>query len=136
MAENTNIGLTAEAWADIVIQRWERKIIAQHITETRELLNSFSHQIMVDAAGNPNLIQFAFKYYGKFVDMGVGNGVKVGFGGKSNRKAKPWYSKTFAAQVHKLGQILADKYGRKATLVIIENIDDNALKHKKSWTTI
>jgi len=122
MADNTNIGLTVEAWAEITIKRWEQKIVALGIGHTRELINSFTLHIISDANGNPSLIQFAFEYYGKFVDMGVGKGVKIGLGGHTNRKSKPWYSKTFAAEVHSLGRILADKYAQKATLVIVEGI--------------
>jgi hypothetical protein len=54
------------------------------------------------ANGNPERITFAFNYYGRFVDMGVSRGInyeKVEF---SNRKAKPWYSKTFFGQLEKL----------------------------------
>jgi hypothetical protein len=124
MAENTNIGLTAEAWADIMIERWEQKIVAQGIGESRDLINSFTHQVITDANGDPTLIQFAFEYYGKFVDMGVGRGVKIGFSGQTNRKPKPWYSKTFAAQVYKLAELLAKKYAKKATIVIVEGIQE------------
>jgi len=126
MSENTNIGLTAQAWADIVVERWEQKIVTMGIGSTQDLLKSFTSQVITDSGGNPELIRFAFNYYGRMVDMGVGKGVKASDAGLSNttRKPKPWYNKTFAAQVHKLAEILAEKYAKKVNLIIVETITD------------
>jgi hypothetical protein len=33
--------------------------------------------VQTQANGNPELIIFTFEYFGKFVDMGVGRGVKI-----------------------------------------------------------
>lgn len=105
---------TAIAWADIVIQRWESKITQLNIVETSELLRSFTSQVVVDSKGDPEKIVFTFMYYGIFPDMGVGNGVPYSMVPHSNRTPKPWYSRRFAAEVHKLAAIMADKYGEKA----------------------
>ncbi len=123
MADNTNIGLTVEAWADIVIERWEQKIERLGIMSTGALLRSFYHTVQTQANGDPELIIFTFEYYGKFVDMGVGRGVTVEQVESSNRRPKYWYSKVFFSQLEKLKDILAAKYARKAQLEIITNVE-------------
>jgi len=122
MAENTNMKLTVEAWADIVIERWEQKIRRSGVYHTGKLVQSFSQMVRTQANGNPDLIQFAFGYYGRFVDMGVGRGVPYDRVHLSNRRAKPWYSKTFFSQLEKLKEILEEKYGLKAQYSIIQEI--------------
>lgn len=132
MAENTNIELTVQAWADIVIQIWLDKIEKLKINYSYQLADSFVNHVVSHANGNVARIEFAFNYYGKFVDMGVGRGTTLDDvrAGNTNRKPKPWYSRTFYGEVRKLSQLLAEKYARKGALIVVENIDDNALK----WT--
>ena len=55
--------------------------------------------------------------------MGVGRGFSIGEVEFSDRRRKPWYSKTFFSQVKKLGEILSVKYSEKAKAVIVENIE-------------
>lgn len=130
MAENTDINLTLQAWADIVIQIWLDKVEKLRMNYSYQLSDSFVNHVVSHANGNVAKIEFAFNYYGKFVDMGVGKGVTLEDVGNPNttRKPKPWYSRTFYAEVKKLTEILAQKYARKGVLTVIENIDDNALK--------
>ena len=123
MGENTNLGLTVEAWADIVIERWEIKIQRLKIYDSGQLVRSFYHHVKTQANGNPELIVFTFEYYGKFVDMGVGRGVTVEEVSFSNRRPRAWYSKIFFSQLEKLKEILAEKYARKAQLEIITNVE-------------
>lgn len=127
MAENTNIGLTIEAWANIVIERWEQKIERLKIGSTGQLVKSFQQHVQTHANGDPELITFTFEYYGKFVDMGVGRGVTVHQSEFTGRRAKPWYSKVFFSQLEKLKDILAEKYARKAQLSIITTIEKTDL---------
>jgi hypothetical protein len=146
MAENTNLGLTVEAWADIVIERWERKIDLLKIGRTGNLAKSFAQHVNTQANGDVDLVTFTFEYYGKYVDMGVGRGMTAGsrndlgesFYSKRNdlgqlhthsRVKKPWYSKVFFSELIKLREILAQKYAYKAQMAIITeveqlNIDD------------
>lgn len=123
MADNTNLGLTVEAWADIVIERWENKIERLGIGSSGQLVKSFYHTVQTQSDGNPELIIFTFEYYGKFVDMGVGNGIAYNEVEFSNRTPKKWYSKTFFSQLEKLKELLAAKYARKAQLEIITNVE-------------
>lgn len=142
-AENTDLRVTLEAWADIVLELWQEKIDRLNIGVSWQLVDSLVQHIISEAGGNISMIEFAFKYYGKFVDMGVGNGVDLGSVGDlqterrlvgketgNRRRPKPWYNKTLYAQTQRLVEILAEKYARKGLLAIIENVDDNALK----WT--
>lgn len=109
----------AERWADIVIERWIRNINAMGIGSSGELLKSLQAHVTNDAEGNPAKITFAFLYYGVFVDMGVGRGVK--FGQESgNGKRKPWYSNVFMKEVSTLGRLMADRYGYDAATLPVK----------------
>lgn len=127
MSDNQNISLTVEAWAKIVIERWELQMARAGVRGTGKLLNSFMYTIHSQANGNPELIQFAFNYYGKFVDMGVGRGVTLETVETTNRKPKPWYSKVFWGQFQKLKELMVEKYQIKSTMSIITEIEKNDL---------
>ena len=146
MAENTDIKLTVEAWAEIVLDRWIDKIEKLGIGYSLQLEESFRMEVISNAGGDVARIEFAFKYYGTFVDMGVGRGVKLnqikevridrrleGRHKGNYRQAKPWYGKTFYAERMKLMEILSAKYAKKGVLAIVENVDDNAERGEKSW---
>ena len=137
MAENTNLRLTVEAWADILTEHWLDRMHKLKIGSSFELENSIRYSILGGEV--PTEVRMMFNYYGKFVDMGVGAGVPLGAGqmarqdyavgeGGSRRRPKKWYSKTFFAEVKRLAEILGEKYARLGTLTIVENYDDNALK--------
>lgn len=86
----------AERWAEIVIERWIRKIQSLNIGSTGELLKSLQAQVQVDANGNPAKITFLYLYYGIFTDMGVGRRVKLGQAGQgNNRQKKPGIHQCF-----------------------------------------
>ena len=119
MAEVMNYREMAERWADIVIERWIRKIQSLNIGSTGELLKSLEAQVAVDAKGDPQKITFLYLYYGIFTDMGVGKNVKLG-SEKGNRKMKPWYSSTFLKEVNALGRLMAERYGYEAASIPIK----------------
>lgn len=135
MSDNNSIDIVT-AWADIVIQRWETKISRLGIIETQELLRSFTSQVELDAQGDPFKILFTFLYYGIFPDMGVGKGVKYDQVAGSNRRAKPWYSKQFAAEVRKLAGFMAERYGERAqeAIKLIENRSKTGF-NDAAWAT-
>ena len=74
---------------------------------------------MADSNGNPQKVTFLFLYYGKFPDMGVGRGVKLG-DPSGNRQRKPWYSSVFLKEVYALGRLLAEKYGIDAAQIPLQ----------------
>ncbi|MDR2064446.1 MAG: hypothetical protein LBP85_01855 [Prevotellaceae bacterium] len=112
---------TLEAWAKIVIERWEHKISNMDVISEGELLRSFQAHVTADSNGNAEKITFTFAYYGRFAELGVGKGVKAGM--ESARKKKPWYTKVFFGQVNALARIMAEKYGQQAALAVVENIE-------------
>ncbi len=124
MSANINLSLTVEAWADILVKRWRNKITELDIGHSGELFDSFTIDVISNSGGSPERVDFAFLYYGKFVDMGVGSGVPVGNPGqvRTKRRPKKWYSRTFFSETIKLRDILADKYGKIGASVISENI--------------
>ena len=116
-----NQGETLEAWAKFVVERWERKVSDLNVVDTGELLRSFSAHVYVDARGVGEKIMFAFAYYGRFSELGVGKYAPIGT--ESTRKKKPWYTKVFFGQVNRLAEIMAEKYGQKAIGGIVEVIN-------------
>jgi hypothetical protein len=127
MAENTNISLTVDAWAKIVIERWVRKIVDLKIMGTGALVRSFAYTVTNDAGGNPEKIIFAFNYYGKFLEMGVGKGVALQEVEMSNRRKKPWQSKVFYGQVEALKRIMVEKYQLKSQIAITDAINSSKI---------
>lgn len=125
MANNTDLQLTLEAWADITIKNWMDKIIRLNIISTRALFNSFEQHVYCNSSGDPAKVEFAFNYYGKFIDMGVGNGASKGEG-KTKRKAKLWYNKQFGKEISRLREILGEKYAEKAAFAVVDTLNSNA----------
>jgi len=145
-AENLDINKTLEAWADIVLKIWLEKMLDLKIGLTYQLADSLEQHVISEANGDIARIEFAFKYYGKFVDMGVGNGVGIasdyvltrkrrftGEGVGTKRVAKPWYNKPLWSETSKLIEILAKKYALSGMITIVENVDDNAKYWEKTW---
>lgn len=64
----------AEAWAKITIQLWRKNLTRMKIGQNSsgDLNRSFKYKIIAGYRGNVDRIEFAFNYYGKFLDMGVG----------------------------------------------------------------
>ena len=143
----TGIDQTIEAWAKIVIDIWEEKIIQEQILDTQELFDSLSQHLLKHSRGSIAKVEFAFKLYGIYVDMGVGKETARGNSGnleqysyyddfiqskRLRRKPQSWYSKVFYGQVKKLTEILALKYSRKAALAISEGLKSNYDQRFKS----
>lgn len=101
------------------------------IGQSHELKNSLEFRVIMGAGGDPEKIKFAYLYYGKFRDMGVGRGQTFGnvkgnaeayrAAGLRGRTAKKWYSKTIYAETNKLGDILANNYGLKGSTMVKES---------------
>lgn len=128
----------AKAWADITIKIWRQKLVKQGSLRTNHLWQSFIRQVVEQSNGDIAKINFAFKYYGKFVDMGVGRGTKIGdvrdnsssrkIIGKmlgNRRKPKKWYSKTLAHEVMRLTEIMGKSYADGTGAIIKEGLEQN-----------
>ena len=116
------------AWADIVIRIWRQKVIRNNIgayknrkNNSENLFASFERHVMNASAGNEQKIEFLFKEYGIFVDMGVGKGTPKGNSGnvKTKRKRKEWYSEVWYSEVMKLREHMAIQIGDAAANRII-----------------
>lgn len=138
MAENTDLRLTAEAWAEIVISKWRQKLTALRIEQTGNLFKSFYFHVHNNADGNPALILFTFEKYGMYVDYGVGREVAKGNSGNLSqyakysektrsmhlgRERKEWFSGVYYRELNRLREIVADKYGKKAAQEIMFGIN-------------
>jgi hypothetical protein len=132
----------AEAWAKITIIKWKKKLASNRIGDTGSLLRSFKYDVLASAQGNVLKITLLFEYYGRFVDMGVGKGIKIGdvkesaasrkLSGKmlgNRRRPKKWYSRTFHAEVMKLSEIFAKEYGHRGVVAITENLSDQSIQN-------
>ena len=147
MANEKSIGQTIDHWAEITIKQWLWKMdllgVGTSKQSTGQLARSFYHHVNTAANGNPEYVEFAFEYYGKFVDMGVGKGVtlknrdKLQNAGKTNRIAKPWFSSVFYDRLAILKKELA-KYHAEYALKVIKtnlekyNIDGNKISSSRS----
>jgi hypothetical protein len=140
MAENLDLALTADAWASIVISKWRQKLNSMKIEHTGNLFRSFYYHVHNNAQGNPYLILFAFEKYGLYVNAGVGREVSKGNSGKLqqyasfssqtrsmvlNRRAKKWFSSVYYREVRRLQEIIAQKYGEKASKEIVIGFSSN-----------
>lgn len=102
-------------------------ITKKRIGKTGNLKNNI-HINIVNGADGPEKVVLTFKHYGKFVDMGVGKGQKLGDVkgnqelakaiGVKGRKAKKWFSKTFYPEVNTLENLLIKHYGQSAENII------------------
>lgn len=127
MNPNTNLNLTVEAWADIVIDNWLSNLSKLRIGYYFQLEQTLTHEILGASTGKlPTAVQFSFALYGKFVDMGVGKGVKLEDvkSADNRRKPKKWYSKTFYSESLKLSSILGEKYAYLGAIAIVEQVCD------------
>ena len=134
----------ALAWAQITVKLWRKNLSRLKIGKrsSGELFRSFQYKVVGSAGGDIQRIEFAFHYYGKFVDMGVGRGTRLGdlpmsrtkrrFAGRflgTGRVPRKWYSKTFYSESQRLAEILQKEYGHRGQMVITENINDNAINN-------
>lgn len=147
-----NANDTIAAWADVMVKMWRDRITELPVVDTWELYNSFIMHIIKQAGGDLSKIEWAFKQYGIYQDMGVGRetgrgnsgslktGLTIGANGKQKlkREQKPWYSKTFYREVMKLKEYMAFWYAGQSKLIISEafgqQIFDQRYKNKQTKT--
>ena len=125
-----DIKQTLSEWAEKVITIWEERMSQLGVNNASAHAGSFVHHIISQSNGDVARIEFAFAYFLKFTDMGVGKGVTLQNRDSvvTRRTQKMWFSKTFLLEVRKLANIMAAQYGFQGTLLIKENIDDNSIK--------
>jgi len=114
-----------EKWAQITIEKWQWNLVSKNLVYSGDLLRSFTSQVYADAAGDSMMISFAFNYYLKMLDMGVGKGVSFEETGReSGRKKYKVYSSTTYSQIMRLLELLQIQYMTMGANAIV-----NEFKH-------
>jgi hypothetical protein len=132
MADDTLQGLpdelrnTITKWAEITIHSLRQSMVNKYIGQSGDLYKSFQYKVFTDTNGNPTRVSIGFDYHGRFVDMGVGKGIKLenvksnaeiwryaakNKRSKNPRRPKKWYSPTMYHEYQRAAEILAAKYG-------------------------
>jgi hypothetical protein len=127
-----SISILVSDWSTYLKRDLIKSMLKKKIGNTGNLKNSLSFKIQYGTDGTPEKVIIAFNYYGKFVDMGVGKGQKLGdvkgnkalyrATGIKGRVAKPWWSKTIFPEANTLAALLKEQYGITAINMINENV--------------
>lgn len=126
-----DINLTLKAWADIVISKLKNNIDELDVRDLGNLDNSIIHTLLINAGTDIDKIEFSFKMYGIYVDMGVGKEFSRGNSGdtekdkgiyRPKRKAKEWFSRKYYGQVMKLREILMEQYSKAITYSMMNTL--------------
>lgn len=120
---------TVSDWARYAVERFQEQLNKKKIGVTGALFRSFTRMLEMNG-GDVGSVMIKFAMYGRFIDMGVGNGVKA-YERKTNRAnmvgarayganvsyvkraPKKWYSKTKTAESLRLQEILMRDLGQK-----------------------
>jgi hypothetical protein len=126
-----DINLTLKAWADIVISKLKNNIDELDVRDLGNLDDSIIHTLLINAGTDIDKIEFSFKMYGIYVDMGVGKEFSRGNSGDTanergisspKRKPKEWFSRKYYGQVMKLREILMEKYSKAITYSMMNTL--------------
>lgn len=125
-----------DSWARIAIERFRKELKKKKIYGSGNLYNSFEKQLEMSGT-DVRAVYIRFALYGRFVDMGVGSGLKA-YERKSNkafliaakrygadveyvrRQPRRWFNKPKMAQIYRLREILE----RSLDHAIVTNIQD------------
>ncbi len=139
MADEKNLKQVGEQWLAIFEEKLKKAIAKREIGVTGTLAASFIKTIIYRSNGDPDRLQISFLMYGRFVDMGVGRGSRIGERHQQNlekraglraiaRYPKKWYSKTVPRQVAVFNNILKDMYGVQMIHSFESSIDNLQVK--------
>ena len=127
-----------DKFGELVIKDWQEKLLEKKIYDTGNLYRSIEygyratnalgqivgrgHGSEVKAGTVPDVFTFKFPLYGIYVERGVGRGYTRGNGGDlvkfkgtgRGRERRTWYYRIFAHERHRLGELVAEQYGRTA----------------------
>lgn len=138
--DKSRLVYTLVKWADITIKEFQKEMIKRNMSRNR-LYRSFTYNIKYNSNGIPSEVSIGFLFHGRFVDMGVGKGVKLE-DVKSNaevwrsltkherkttgkpRTRKPWYSKRAYREFMVLNVLLQREFGLSVSNTIEEQIND------------
>ena len=131
-----------DRFGEIVIEKWQEKLLDKGIYDTGNLYRSIEygyratnalnqvigrgHAAEMKAGTVPDVFTFRFPLYGIYVEHGVGRGYTKGNGGNlvkfkgkgRGRERRTWYYRIFVHERHRLGELVAEQYGRAAAKMI------------------
>lgn len=131
-----------DRFGELVIEKWQKRLLEKDIYDTGNLYRSIEygyrasnalgqivgrgHASEVKAGTIPDVFSFRFPLYGIYVERGVGRGYSRGNGGDlvkfkgtgRGRERRTWYYRIFAHERHRLGELVAEQYGRAAASMI------------------
>lgn len=96
-------------WAEFTIQRFREAQNSAGVRHTGALFNSFTERIITGSNGNVLQVEIKFKYYLRFLDMGVKKGVHLG--SPEVRPKTKLYSKIKISRVKSFADMMATHYG-------------------------
>lgn len=135
--QKINLKGIVAGWNPIAIERFQRSLQQKVYAEsprdskakrrrqsyasrrTMRLLRDWRSRLYGDKNGGLLGTQLSFLLYGRFVDMGVGNGIDAAEakwkrtrknGEPVRRRAKRWYPNTLGHETHRLRELLAQHY--------------------------
>jgi len=119
------------AWADMMINIWQEKVIMLGAVDTWELYHSFTSQVLMGASGSEAKISFGFREYGFYVNAGVGREIAIGNTGDTGfevqRIAKPWFDQGWYKSIYALKRDVARIYGEIAAKNIVFYLNNNKM---------
>lgn len=129
-----------DKFCQLVIEKWQKRLLDKGIFDTGNLYRSIEYNYRAVNAANqvigrgsgggmakvPDWLSFSFPMYGIYVEKGVGRGYSRGNGGTlvkfegrgRGRERRTWYYRIFAHERHRLGELVAQAYGRAAASAI------------------
>jgi hypothetical protein len=124
-----DINDTIAAWADIVIEKFHAKITELKVYDKGNLDHSLMQELLVNSGVDIDKIEFSFKLYGVFVDMGVGKELSKGnsgdIGSKPTRQPKEWFSKKYFGQVMRLKELLMEQYSKAIAYTMVNTLSED-----------
>lgn len=105
---------TLLAWADIVLRKWQDKIMSFKIWRTGDLFRSLKHEFARNSNGDISKIEFSHLYYGVFTDRGT-----------KFVEQREWFNPVYYSQVMRLKEILQEKYSHLISEDLIFALEGN-----------
>jgi len=121
-----DLALTIMRWSNWTIFALKKSLQQKKVGSSGSLHKSFTYKLTYGSDGMPTKVTIGFYFHGKFVDMGVGRGVKISDvkgnaekwrslasderKGIKPRRPKKWYSPTMYYEYQRLAEILTEKY--------------------------
>lgn len=125
---------SVQAWVKYTVKDWKTEIAKKKIGHSGQLLQSFRTHTYFGKDAELIEATFRFNFYGRFVEMGVGKGTKIGdvvenkitrslMGRKAApRRPKKWYSKKLFFNANRLQEIIAKKFALQGQSIIVSEI--------------